>query len=128
MLEYREAWKAGDSSKVLSSICEDMVLYMPNETGKPKIGKAAIAAFWFPPSDSSYPITAYEITNEKIEGSGNLCLYSGVSRLVWHIKKGEVHSDTTVSVSEFLNVLKKENNEWKLYKVMYNLKVEEYKY
>ena len=126
MSEYREAWKTGDSANVLRRICDDMILYMPNKSGKPKIGKDSIAAFWFPPSDIVYPITAYEVTDEQIEGSGNLCLYSGISKLTWHIQNGNVHSDTTTSVSEFLNVLKKENDEWKLYRVMYNLKDEEY--
>jgi ketosteroid isomerase-like protein len=127
MLEYREAWKTGDSTNVLSMICDDMILYMPNRTGKPITGKDSMAAFWFPPTDVSYPITAYEVTDEKIEGSGDLCFYSGISRLTWHIQKGNVHSDTTTSVSEFLNVLKKEEGEWKLYRVMYNLKDEQYK-
>jgi len=126
MSEYREAWKTGDSANVLRRICDDMILYMPNKSGKPKIGKDSIAAFWFPPSDIVYPITAYEVTDEQVEASGNLCLYSGISKLTWHIQNGNVHSDTTTSVSEFLNVLKKENDEWKLYRVMYNLKDEEY--
>ncbi len=126
MQQYREAWKAGDSANVLSRVCDDIILYMPNKTGKPKIGKDSVTAFWFPPSDVSYPIDAYEITDEKIEGSGNLCVYTGVSKLRWHMMKGNVHSDTTTSVSEFLNVLKKVNDEWKLYRVMYNLKNQDY--
>lgn len=126
MIEYREAWKTGDSTNVLKRVSEDIILYMPDKTGKPKIGKDSVAAFWFPPSDVSYPITAYEVTDEKIEGSGNLCLYSGVSVLTWHIQKGNVHSDTTTSVSEFLNVLRKKKDEWRLYRVMYNLKDEAY--
>lgn len=126
MIEYREAWRRGDSPHVLSRVCDDMILYMPNKTGKPKIGKDSIASFWFPKSDVSYPIIAYEVIDEKIEGSGNLCFYSGISKLTWHIQKGDVHSDTTTSVSEFLNVLKKEKDEWKLYRVMYNLKDEGY--
>ncbi len=125
MIEYREAWKTGDSTNVLKRVSEDIILYMPDK-GKPKIGKDSVAAFWFPPSDVSYPITAYEVTGEKIEGSENLCLYSGVSKLTWHIQKGNVHSDTTTSVSEFLNVLRKEKDEWRLYRVMYNLKDEAY--
>ena len=127
MFEYREAWKMGDSDNVLNKVSDGVILYMPSMAGKPKIGKDSVAAFWFPTSDVSYPITTYEVTDEKIEGSGNLCIYSGVSKLIWHIQKGSVHSDTTASVSEFLNVLKRENNEWKLYRVMYNLKNAEYK-
>jgi ketosteroid isomerase-like protein len=127
MFEYREAWRAGDSIAVLRRICDDVILYMPNKTGKPKIGKDSVAAFWFPPSDVSYPITGYEVTDEKIDISGDLCIYSGISRLTWHIQHGNVHSDTTTSVSEFLNVLRKENDEWKLFRVMYNLKDEGYK-
>lgn len=127
MNEYREAWKKGDSAIVLSKVHANVILYMPTETGKPKTGKDSVAAFWFPPSDVSYPITEYDVTHEKIEAIGDLCLYSGISKLVWHIQKGNMHSDTTASVSEFLNVLKKEENKWKLYRIMYNLKASDYK-
>ncbi|NUN99608.1 MAG: hypothetical protein HUU01_03220 [Saprospiraceae bacterium] len=57
---------------VLSSISENTILYMPDKSGKPKIRKESVAAFWVPPSNVAYPVTAYEVTNEKIEGSGNL--------------------------------------------------------
>jgi ketosteroid isomerase-like protein len=127
MLEYREAWKVGDSANVLDKVSDDVILFMPSKLGRPRISKDSVAAFWFPPSDVSYPITEYEVTEEKIEGSGNLCIYSGVSKLTWHIQRGSVHSDTTTSVSEFLNVLRKEENDWKLYRVMYNLKDTQYK-
>lgn len=127
MLEYREAWKRGDSSGVLNRVSDDIILFMPSKMGKPKIGRDSVAAFWFPPSDVSYPITTYEVTDEGIDGGGNLCVYSGISKLTWHIQRGNVHSDTTTSVSEFLNVLKKEGNDWRLYRVMYNLKDAEYR-
>ena len=127
MNKYRNAWLRNDSAEVMDYVAKDMVLFMPNLEGKPKIGIDSIRAFWFPNSNVSYPITEYSVAKEKIEGNDQLCVYSGISKLSWHIFKGNVHSDSTTAVSEFMNVLKKEDGKWKLYKVMYNIKNSDYK-
>mgnify|MGYP001179580999 CR=1 FL=1 len=126
MQAYRDAWRSGDSAKIRSLISNEITLYMPDEAGVPKQGKEAVTAFWFPTSDISYPITKYEISNEKIEGCGSMAFYSGISHMEWHVLQNGVHADTTLSVSEFLNVLRKENGVWRLYKIIYNIKHNDY--
>ena len=95
---------------------------MPTLSGKPVSGKADVAAFWFPASDVSYPITGYEVVDQSIVVEGNLAFYSGISRLSWHTLRGEVRSDSSSATSEFLNVLRREEGGWKLIRIMYNLK------
>jgi len=127
MNKYRNAWMRNDSAEVMGYVTKDMVLFMPNPGGKPKIGIDSIRAFWFPNSDISYPITEYAVASEKIEGNDQLCVYSGISKLSWHILRGNIRSDSTSVVSEFMNVLKKEDGKWKLYRIMYNIKNSDYR-
>ena len=127
MNKYRNAWMRNDSAVVMDYVSKDMVLFMPNLEGKPKTGIDSIRVFWFPNSDVSYPITEYTVTNEKIEGNEQLCIYSGISKLSWHVLKGTIRSDSTTVVSEFMNVLRKEDGQWKLFRLMYNIKDNEYK-
>ena len=127
MKNYRDAWLRNDTSAIMNLVSPDLILYMPNTNGKPKAGKDSIWAFWFPKTDLSYPITEYEVNNEKLEGNGNLCIYSGISKLSWYVLKGAVRSDSTTVVSEFMNILRKEGGQWKLFRVMYNVKDNDYK-
>lgn len=127
MNKYRNAWMRNDSAKIMDYVSKDMVLFMPNLEGKPKIGIDSIRTFWFPNSAISYPITEYEVTNEKIEGNDQLCVYSGISKLSWHVLRGTDRSDSTTVVSEFMNVLRKEDGQWKLFRIMYNVKDNDYK-
>ena len=127
MNKYRNAWMRNDSAEVMEYVSKEMVLFMPSLEGKPKIGADSIRAFWFPNSDISYPITEYAVTNEKIEGNEQLCIYSGISKLSWHVLRGTARSDSSTAISEFLNVLKKEDGKWKLLKAMYNIKNNDYR-
>ena len=127
MNKYRNAWMINDSAVVMEYVAKDMVLFMPNLEGKPKIGIDSIRAFWFPNSNVSYPITEYSVTKEKIDGNDQLCVYSGISKLSWHVLKGTVRSDSNTVVSEFLNVLRKEDGQWKLFRVIYNIKDNDYR-
>lgn len=122
MAAYRDAWRQGDKDAVLSYVSDDIVLHMPTLSGKPVSGKPDVAAFWFPASDVSYPITAYEVVDESITVEGNMAFYSGISRLSWHTLRGDVRSDSASATSEFLNVLRREQGSWKLVRIMYNLK------
>jgi ketosteroid isomerase-like protein len=122
MTAYRDAWLRGDQAGVLDGVAGDIVLHMPTPSGKPVVGKEAVTVFWFPATDVSYPITTYEVSQEEIIVHGDLALYSGISRLSWHTLRGEVRSDSATAVSEFLNVLKREEGRWRLVRIMYNIK------
>ena len=126
MQEYRAAWKSGESEKVLEKLTSDVVLFQPGKTAKPIVGKEAVSNFWFPESDISYPITAYTVSNQEINGSSTYAYYQGISKLTWHVLENKVARDTTTSISEFTTILKKENSVWKIHRIMYVLKDEGY--
>ena len=126
MQEYRDAWRAGDSTLILKRISPDIILFQPDRTGKPIFGKKEVSRFWFPESNISYPIIKYEIENEEIGGANEIAYYQGLSKLTWCTLDNGVLKDTTVSISEFTNILRKEKGTWKIYRVMYNLKDKDY--
>jgi len=122
MQEYRLAWRSGDSTLVLDKLSKNIILFQPGKTGKPIISKDSVSEFWFPESDIKYPIIQYEVENEEIVNSGNIAYYQGLSKLTWCILENGIARDTTRSISEFTNILKKENGKWKIHRIMYNLK------
>lgn len=126
--DYRKAWLVNDSAKVMSYISENAVFYRPSADEKALNGKDQITDFWFPKSSSniSYPVFEYELTYRSIEVDSNLAIVEGISLLSWYRLENEVASDTASAITEFITVLKKENNEWKLYKQMYNSKSTNY--
>lgn len=126
MKEYRNAWMEGDSTAVLHKISSDVILFLPGKTAKPVIGKKAIKEFWFPESDISYPILEYKISNHETKSSGNIAYYQGISKLIWYTKENTIARDTITSISEFTTILKKQNEEWKIHRLMYTLKDENY--
>ena len=126
MQEYRQAWKEGDSIAVLDKLSSKIILFQVGKNSKPIVTKNSVSKFWFPKSDLSCPIIKYEIENEEIESSRNLAYYLGVSKLTWCTFEKEVARDTVLSVSEFTTILKKEGTEWKIYRIMFNLKNSEY--
>ncbi|MEL6824053.1 MAG: nuclear transport factor 2 family protein [Calditrichota bacterium] len=126
MQDYRNAWRKGDSSLVLNKLSKDIILFQPGKGGKPVMGKKELSNFWFPTSDISYPIVTYNVENSEISGSGDFAYYQGTSKLTWCTLENNVGRDTTLSVSEFTNILKKEGGNWKIYRIMYNLKDQTY--
>ena len=126
MQNYREAWKSGDTSIILSSLSEDIILFMPTKEGLPIFGKDSVAKFWFPQSEISYPILDYKVSNKEIITTDSIAFYQGTSILKWYTLENEVARDTTISVSEFVNLLKWEDENWKLFRIMYTLKDQDY--
>lgn len=126
MQEYRTAWRKGDSTAILEKISADVILFQAGKKGKPIIGKSEVSRFWFPKSAISYPILQYDIEHEEIESDTHLAYYQGLSKLTWCTLEKGVYRDTIVSISEFTNILKKENGNWKLYRIMFNMKETDY--
>ncbi|WP_411030157.1 YybH family protein [Spongiimicrobium sp. 3-5] len=126
MQEYRQAWRNGDSTLVLDKLSADIILFQPGKTGKPVFSKRNVREFWFPKSDIKYPIIQYEVENEEIVSSGNIAYYQGLSKLTWCTLENNIGRDTTQSISEFTNILKKEDGKWKIHRIMYNLKDSKY--
>ena len=126
MQDYRQAWRNGDSTIVLDKLTNEIILFQPGKNGKPILSKNDVSEFWFPKSDIKYPIIKYEVENEEIVSSGNIAYYQGVSRLTWCTLENNFGRDTILSVSEFTNILKKEDGKWKIHRIMYNLKDSKY--
>ena len=126
MQGYRQAWRNGDSTYVLDKLTDKIVLFLPGKTGKPIFDKNKVSEFWFPYSDIKYPIISYKVENEEIVSSGNIAYYQGLSKLTWCTLENNIARDTIQSISEFTNILKKENGKWKIHRIMYNLKDSEY--
>lgn len=126
MKDYRAAWMAGDSVQVLNKLSDEVRMIRPGDNAAPIIGKKALAEFWFPPSDLSYPIFKYDISNEEIQGSGDLAFLQGTSHLGWCILENGVFRDSTTNVSEYLTVLKREENTWRIFRQIYNMKASDY--
>jgi ketosteroid isomerase-like protein len=126
MQDYRAAWKAGDSAQILQHLSPDIVLFQPGKQRAPIVGKKAVRAFWFPKSEVAYPIINYKIEHEEIGGGKKIAYYQGLSRLTWCTLENGIARDTTLSVSEFTNILRKEEGKWKIYRILYNLKDPKY--
>ncbi|SNZ00222.1 YybH family protein [Flagellimonas pacifica] len=126
MQDYRQAWRNGDSTSVLDKLTTEIILFQPGKTEKPILSKNNVSGFWFPKSDIKYPIIQYEVENEEIVSSGNIAYYQGLSKLTWCTLENNIGHDTTQSISEFTNILKKEGGKWKIHRIMYNLKDSKY--
>jgi ketosteroid isomerase-like protein len=126
MQDYRAAWKAGDSAQILQHLSPDIVLFQPGKQRAPIVGKKAVRAFWFPKSEVAYPIINYKIEHKEIGGGKKIAYYQGLSRLTWCTLENGIARDTTLSVSEFTNILRKEEGKWKIYRILYNLKDPKY--
>lgn len=122
MHEYREAWKQGDSVAVMNKISPEIILFQTGKSSTPLVGKKEVSDFWFPKSEISYPITEYVISNKEINGSGDYVYYQGISKLSWYTLNNNIASDSSTVVSEFISILRRYGNEWKIYRQMYNIK------
>lgn len=126
MHHYRTAWKAGDTTQILQHLSPDIVLFQAGKKRAPIVGKNAVRAFWFPKADISYPIIDYKIEHEEIDGDGKIAYYQGLSKLTWCTMENGIARDTILSVSEFTNILRNEDGEWKIYRIMFLLKDPKY--
>ena len=119
LARYRQAWIDNDAAGVMGYVSDDITLFVPGARQANVVGKERLRAFWFPPSDTVYRITTYEITDQELRGSGLYAIAQGKSLLTWDtVVRDSVHN-TSSSRSEFLTVLRKEPDGWKLYRQMF---------
>jgi ketosteroid isomerase-like protein len=119
LADYRQAWLDGDAERVMSYVSDSIIMFVPGASGRTIAGKDALRAFWFPPQDTTYPIRKYEITEQQIHGSGALAIAHGRSALAWEMVVRDSVLSASTSHSEFLTTLKKEGEQWKLFRQMY---------
>jgi ketosteroid isomerase-like protein len=122
LADYRQAWIANDADRVMSHLSDEFTLYVPGATASTLKGKDRIRPYWFPPSDTVYRITQYEITDPETHGGGRYAVAQGTSALAWEmVVKDSVHMAST-SRSEFVTVLRREGESWKLFRQIYVLR------
>ena len=119
---YRAAWLANDEKGVLSLFWDDAALY-PNGLA-PQKGIKAVKEFWFAPSDTKTTITNYSITTDEIIGIKNFASASGSSVLEWTMENINGVKRYR-SKGLFLTLFLKRNKVWKIYKHIWNGKLEE---
>lgn len=83
---YRKAWLANDKAGVLGLFAEDAVI-SPHHGVEPRVGKAAIEEFWFPPNSPPTQINEFELEVEDIRGEGGMAVARGKHKLVWTTTK-----------------------------------------
>ena len=114
--DYRKAWVAGDSAAVMSHVSDEFLMLSPNRTVS---GKEQIRVFWFPGGDTVYPIRKYDISNQRVYGEGEFAVAEGISFLAWDTTVRDSVVASATSKSEYVNVLRKEDGAWKLYRAIF---------
>ena len=114
--DYRQAWLADDSARVLSHVSDEFAMMTPVRTVS---GKEHVRAYWYPSRDTTYPIRKYDVSRQRVYGSGEYLVAEGFSFLAWDTKvKGSVVASAT-SKSEYINVLRREEGKWMLYRAIF---------
>jgi ketosteroid isomerase-like protein len=114
--DYRAAWLAQDSARVLSHVSDDFSLLAPGSTVS---GKERIRTFWFPGGDTVYPIRKYEISNQLVYGAGDFAIAQGLSSLAWDTRVKDSILGSASSNTEYLTVQRNERGQWRIYRQIY---------
>ena len=114
--DYRQAWLADDSARVMSHVSDEFAMMTPVRTVS---GKEHVRAYWYPRRDTTYPIRKYDVTSQRVYGSGEYIVSEGLSFLAWDTKVKDSVVASATSKSEYINVLRKEAGAWKLYRSMF---------
>lgn len=119
LADFRQAWLDGDNQRVMEHLSGDFTLFVPGSSASTLVGKERVRRYWFPPGDTTYRITKYEIDGARTQGSGIYAIAQGISRLGWDMVVADSVHSTSSSVTEFVSVLKREEGQWKLYRQIF---------
>ena len=114
--DYRQAWLAQDSVRVMSHVSDQFVMMTPSSTVS---GKERVRSFWFPGGDTVYPIQKYDVSNQMVYGEGEYVIAEGTSLLTWDTTVRDSVIASATSKSEYINVLRKEEGKWRLYRAIF---------
>lgn len=114
--DYRQAWLADDSARVMSHVSEEFVMMNPVRTVS---GKEHVRVYWYPSRDTTYPIRKYDVSNQKVYGQGEFIIAEGNSFLAWDTKVKDSVVASATSKSEYMTVMRKEAGTWKLYRSIF---------
>jgi ketosteroid isomerase-like protein len=114
--DYRQAWLADDSARVMSHVSDEFAMITPVRTVS---GKEQIRVYWYPGGDTTYPIRKYDVSNQKVYGDGEFVIAEGNSLLAWDTRVKDSVVASATSRSEYINVLRVEAGSWKLYRAIF---------
>ncbi len=73
---FRQGWLDNDAERVMAEMTADAVI-MPHHGVKPRVGAAAIRAFWWPKGSPPAKVTRFEQSLEDIAGHAALAYVRG---------------------------------------------------
>jgi len=113
-LAYTDGWMRNDSTLVLKSLTKDVVL-IPHHGNLPIVGIDSVKAFWWPEDALPTKVKLFTSEIDEISGINNMAYVRGRFRL-------EFEYDAKVYSNEgnFVNILRKENENWKLSRLIWN--------
>jgi len=114
--DYRLAWLADDSARVMAHVSDEFAMMTPVRTVS---GKEHVRTYWYPSRDTTYPIRKYDVSGQKVYGSGEFVIAEGYSFLAWDTKVKDSVVASATSKSEYINVLRQEAGKWKLYRAIF---------
>ena len=119
LADFRQAWLDNDIERIMGHLSDEFTLYVPGPTASTLRGKERVKSYWFPSRDTLYRITKYEITEPQTHGGRRYAVAQGTSHLGWEmVVKDSVHMASN-SKSEFVTVLRKEGDDWKLFRQIF---------
>jgi uncharacterized protein (TIGR02246 family) len=111
--QYEQAWLSGDDDGVRSLFTEDSVL-LPHHGDPPRVGRAELDAFWFPPNSPPTRILKLKLDIKDIGGHGQIAYAWGFDEVAWSATQ-DGKTTTVSNKGTFLNILKKQpNGDWKI--------------
>ena len=105
---YANAWLSNDADAVMATFVDEPVL---SPSGLPYLeGQEAARAFWFPTNSPPTNVTAFELTEIEISGSGDLGYVRGTFRLAF-----EYDGDSYANHGKYVTILRKtEAGPWQI--------------
>jgi hypothetical protein len=99
--DFRQAWLANDSVRVLRHVSEDVSMFVPGPGASTVSGKEQLRVFWFPGGGKAYPIRKYQVSNQVVYGGGIYAIAQGISELAWDTTERDSVVSSSSSKSEF---------------------------
>jgi uncharacterized protein (TIGR02246 family) len=102
-----------DEAGVLGVFTDDAVI-MPHHGDEPRVGMAAIKAFWFPASAAPTKIMKFELKTDEIGGTGDIAYARGHFTLAWNSQANGA-GKTFSNAGTYLDILQKQpDGSWKI--------------
>ncbi len=112
---YTQRWKAGQADAVMDLFTDDAVV-MPHLGEAPKVGKAALRAWWFPDGTPALDITHFDHRPMRVTVTGNMAMIYGRLSLSW-VEDG---MQTTITDGTYMLVAIRIDEAWKIHGYSYS--------